>query len=64
MMPITIVTSITTTVIVHRRCPDGMQTLFQVRAHQDDTNAVAYLDDSANLIVSGSDDSLIKVGTG
>lgn len=30
-------------------------------AHNDDVNAVCFLDDSPNLIASGSDDHLIKV---
>ncbi len=32
-------------------------------AHNDDVNAVCFLDDSPNLIASGSDDHLIKVGS-
>src|SRR3546814_10987322 len=33
----------------------------QIRAHDDDVNAVCYLDDSGHVLLSGSDDSLIKV---
>lgn len=33
----------------------------QIRAHDDDVNAVCYLDDSGQVLLSGSDDSLIKV---
>ncbi len=38
-----------------------MQTTLRIRGHDDDVNAVAFLDDSSNLIASGSDDTLIKV---
>lgn len=38
-----------------------MQTIQQIKAHHDDVNAVTFLDDSSNVIVSGSDDHLIKV---
>lgn len=38
-----------------------MQTTLRVKAHQDDVNAVTFADDSPNVIVSGSDDALIKV---
>jgi len=33
----------------------------RVTGHRDDVNAVTYLDETPHLIVSGSDDSLIKV---
>jgi WD40 repeat protein len=33
----------------------------RVVAHNDDVNAVAFLDDSSNLIITGSDDELCKV---
>ncbi len=33
----------------------------QVPAHEDDVNAVAFLDASTNLLCSGSDDCLAKV---
>ena len=39
-----------------------MQTTLRIRGHDDDVNAVVFLDDSSNLIASGSDDTLIKVG--
>ena len=38
-----------------------LQTTMRVRAHADDVNAVCYAEDSPNIIVTGSDDSLIKV---
>ena len=38
-----------------------MQTTMRVKAHADDVNAVCYAEDSPNIIVTGSDDSLIKV---
>ena len=31
-----------------------------IRAHKDDVNAVAFMDDSTQLIASGSDDALCK----
>lgn len=34
----------------------------RVQGHRDDVNAVTYADTSPNIIVTGSDDSLIKVG--
>jgi len=37
------------------------RTTTSVQGHTDDVNAVAFLDDSANVFVSGSDDELIKV---
>ena len=39
-----------------------MQTTWRIRGHDDDVNAVVFLDDSSNLLASGSDDTLIKVG--
>lgn len=33
----------------------------RVQGHRDDVNAVTYADTSPNIIVTGSDDSLIKV---
>lgn len=39
-----------------------VQTTLRIRGHDDDVNAVAFLDDSSNLIASGSDDTLLKVG--
>jgi WD40 repeat protein len=38
-----------------------MQTTLRIPGHDDDVNAVVFLDDSSNLIASGSDDTLIKV---
>lgn len=38
-----------------------MQTVLRITGHQDDVNAVAFLDGSSHLIASGSDDTLIKV---
>ena len=38
-----------------------MQVVAEISAHEDDVNAVAYLDSSPNLILTGSDDDLIKV---
>lgn len=43
------------------RCCHVMQTTLRIRGHDDDVNAVAFLDNSSNLIASGSDDTLIKV---
>lgn len=37
------------------------KTTVSVQGHADDVNAVAFLDDSPNVFVSGSDDALIKV---
>lgn len=42
-----------------RRCI-GMQTTLRIRGHDDDVNAVVFLDDRSNLVASGSDDTLIK----
>lgn len=39
-----------------------VQTVLRITGHQDDVNAVAFLDSSSHLIASGSDDTLIKVG--
>ncbi len=33
----------------------------QIKGHTDDVNAIAYLDDSNNILISGSDDTLVKV---
>ena len=33
----------------------------KIQGHRDDVNAVAWLDDSANLMISGSDDRMVKV---
>ena len=38
-----------------------LQTTMRIRAHADDVNAVCYAEDSPNILVTGSDDSLIKV---
>ena len=38
-----------------------LQTTTRIRGHKDDVNAVAFLDESSNIIVSGSDDHLVKV---
>jgi WD repeat-containing protein 23 len=38
-----------------------VQTVLRITGHQDDVNAVAFLDSSSHLIASGSDDTLIKV---
>ncbi|DBB09677.1 TPA: hypothetical protein ACH3X3_001323 [Trebouxia sp. C0006] len=40
---------------------EQQKTTMRVRAHADDVNAVCYAEDSPNIIVTGSDDSLIKV---
>ena len=34
--------------------------MVRAHAHGDDVNAVAYADDAGNLILSGSDDTLVK----
>ena len=41
--------------------PLVMQTTLRVEAHNDDVNAVCFGEDSPNIIVTGSDDHLIKV---
>ena len=38
-----------------------MQTVLSIEAHDNDVNAVAFMDESSNVIASGSDDHLIKV---
>lgn len=38
-----------------------MQRVVAIRAHREDVNAVAFLDESSNLFASGSDDYLCKV---
>lgn len=35
--------------------------VFQIDAHEDDVNAVAFADSSSQLLFSGSDDALCKV---
>ena len=40
-------------------CPP--QVTVQIKGHTDDVNAIAYLDDSNNILISGSDDTLVKV---
>lgn len=37
------------------------QTSLRIEAHKDDVNAVCFGEDSPNIIVTGSDDHLIKV---
>ena len=32
----------------------------QIKGHTDDVNAIAYLDDSNNVLISGSDDTIVK----
>ena len=39
----------------------ALQTTLRIKGHDDDVNAVAFMDDSSNLIASGSDDTLLKV---
>ncbi len=36
------------------------QTVLRITGHQDDVNAVAFMDESSHIIASGSDDTLIK----
>ncbi len=38
-----------------------LQVTLQIKGHTDDVNAIAYLDDSNNILISGSDDTLVKV---
>ena len=38
-----------------------VQTSLRIEAHKDDVNAVCFGEDSPNIIVTGSDDHLIKV---
>lgn len=41
---------------------ESRQTSLRINAHEDDVNAVAFADvSSSNLLLSGSDDSFIKV---
>ncbi|CAL8463196.1 g2730 [Coccomyxa elongata] len=40
---------------------ERQKTVLRITGHQDDVNAVAFLDGSSHLIASGSDDTLIKV---
>ncbi|CAD7702144.1 unnamed protein product [Ostreobium quekettii] len=40
---------------------ESRTTTTSVQGHLDDVNAVAFVDDSANVFVSGSDDALVKV---
>ena len=47
-------------ITAHVRRRIGMQTTLRIRGHDDDVNAVVFLDDSSNLVASGSDDTLIK----
>jgi WD repeat-containing protein 23 len=35
--------------------------LYKIRGHDDDVNSVCFIDEGANVVCSGSDDSLIKV---
>lgn len=42
-------------------CSGFMQTTLKVRAHNDDVNAVAFMDDNSNVVFSGSDDTELKV---
>ena len=35
--------------------------IFQIDAHEDDVNAVAFADDSSHILFSGGDDGLCKV---
>jgi WD40 repeat protein len=37
-----------------------LQTTLRIAGHDDDVNAVAFLDAGSSLIATGSDDSLIK----
>lgn len=41
-----------------------VQTSLRIGAHKDDVNAVCFGEDSPNIIVTGSDDRLIKVCCG
>ena len=38
-----------------------VQVTLQIKGHTDDVNAIAYLDDSNNILISGSDDKFVKV---
>ena len=38
-----------------------LQVTMQIKGHTDDVNAIAYLDDSNNILLSGSDDKFVKV---
>lgn len=40
---------------------DRKERVIQQQAHQDDVNTVCFLDDTGNLIASGSDDRLVRV---
>lgn len=39
------------------------QSVLRIPGHEDDVNAVAFMEASPNIIASGSDDTLIKVGS-
>ena len=39
------------------------QTVLRITGHQDDVNAVAFMDESSHIIASGSDDTLIKASS-
>lgn len=62
LMMITTFLMVTTYLMItaHLRKCIGMQTTLRIRGHDDDVNAVVFLDDSSNLVASGSDDTLIK----
>ena len=41
--------------------PFNPRSLIQIEAHDDDVNAVAFADDSSQILFSGGDDGLVKV---
>ena len=44
-----------------RKNTAGLQVLLKVKGHVDDVNAVAWADDSGQVVLSGSDDCMCQV---
>lgn len=55
-----VTTSFSVTLLQSTFAP-GLQVSSRIPAHKDDVNAVAWADDSGNVVLSGSDDCLCKV---
>jgi WD40 repeat protein len=45
----------------HDACYYALQTVLRVQGHDDDVNAVVFMEPSSNIVATGSDDALIKV---
>ena len=43
---------------------DNSALFLQIDSHEDDINAVAFADDSSQILFSGGDDGLVKVQSG